>query len=249
MLANSALCALFARMQTPPKKTIKTIKRIKTDMKFDFTPAQKSAISSKDGNILVSAAAGSGKTAVLSERLARSICSDDDAIDISEVLVVTFTRAAATSLKEKISEKLKEKIKDRKESGKGTDDLLRQLMCVGSASISTIHSFCFDLIKQNFKELSLSPSVRIGEDTEMKVILADVCESVIDRWYEEHPNEFEQICDIFVSVRDNYLSKKFIGLYEKLRSYVEGIDVLLSGAFQNADDEKAEEVIKWLAQE
>jgi len=208
-------------------------------MKFDFTPAQKSAISSKDGNILVSAAAGSGKTAVLSERLARSICSDDDPTDISEVLVVTFTRAAATSLKEKIAEKLKEKIKECKDAGKNTDGLLRQLMCVNSASISTIHSFCFDLIKQNFKELSLSPSVKIGDDTQMKVILSEVCESVIDRWYAEHPDEFEQICEVFVSVRDNILAKKFITLYEKLRSYVDGVDVLLSGKLQNSSTEDA----------
>ena len=73
-------------------------------------------------------------------------------------------------------------------------------MSVNSASISTIHSFCYELIKQNFKELSLSPSVRIGDDTEMKVLLSQVCEDVIDRWYEEHGDEFKEICDVFVSV-------------------------------------------------
>lgn len=208
-------------------------------MKIDFTPSQESAISSKDGNILVSAAAGSGKTAVLSERLARSICSENDAVDISQVLVVTFTRAAAASLKVKIAEKLKEKIKEQKENGQNAHDLIRQLMSVGSASISTIHSFCFDLIKQNFKELSLSPSVRIGDETEMRVILAEVCEGVIDRWYEEYPDEFAEICEIFVSVRDNLLSKKFIDLYEKLRGYVDGIDVLINGKFQTGSPDEA----------
>lgn len=207
--------------------------------KINFTPSQEAAISSRDGNILVSAAAGSGKTAVLSERLARSICSESENIDISEVLVVTFTRAAATSLKVKIAEKLKEKIKEQREKGNRTNDLVRQLMSVNSASISTIHSFCFDLIKQNFKELSLSPSVRIGDDTEMQVLLSEVCEGVIDRWYEEHGEEFEEICDVFVSVRDNYLSKRFIDLYEKLRSYVDGIDVLINGAFQSGSTEQA----------
>lgn len=220
---------------------IKSGKEDKYMAKIDFTPSQKSAISSKDGNILVSAAAGSGKTAVLSERLARSICSENADIDISEVLVVTFTRAAATSLKVKIAEKLKEKIKEQREKGNKTDDLVRQLMSVNSASISTIHSFCYELIKQNFKELSLSPSVRIGDDTEMKVLLSQVCEDVIDRWYEDHGDEFKEICDVFVSVRDNYLSKKFIDLYEKLRGYVDGIDVLINGKLQNgtADEAKA----------
>lgn len=209
-------------------------------MKINFTPSQESAISSKDGNILVSAAAGSGKTAVLSERLARSICEDN--VDISQVLVVTFTRAAAASLKVKIAEKLKEKIKERKENDQPTNDLLRQLMSVNSASISTIHSFCFDLIKQNFKELSISASVRIGEETEMKVILTEVCESVIDKWYEQNGKDFEKICDVFVSVRDNMLAKRFIELYEKLRGYVDGVDVLVNGVFQKSSPKEAHKV-------
>lgn len=213
-------------------------------MAIDFTPSQKNAINSKDGDILVSAAAGSGKTAVLSERLALSLCDTQNRTDLSEVLVVTFTRAAASSLKQKIAEKLKEKIKEYKNDSKIVAELTNQLLSVNSAAISTIHSFCYDLIGRNFKELSLPASMKIGDDTEMKALLEACCETCIDRWYEEHTREFSALCDIMVSVRDNMLSKKLLEMYDELRGYVDGIDVLVDKTFQKAHRDEALKVAK-----
>ena len=115
-------------------------------MAKQWTEPQNDAILAKGGNIIVSAAAGSGKTAVLVERVVRIITSESDPVDIDKLLIVTFTIPAASEMKARISSRLEELLKD----APGNRRILRQLSLIPSAKICTIDAFCLNLVKENF---------------------------------------------------------------------------------------------------
>ena len=131
---------------------------------MNWTKEQQSAIYEKDNNILVAAAAGSGKTAVLVERIIQKILKYQ--IDIDKLLVVTFTNAAASEMRERVLEAIYKKLDEEPEN----ENLQRQIILLGKSNICTIHSFCLDVIKNNFYEIDISPNFRIADTAEVNLL-------------------------------------------------------------------------------
>ena len=143
-----------------------------------WTLEQEQAIYEKGENILVAAAAGSGKTAVLVERIIQKVIKDK--IDIDKILVVTFTNAAAAEMRERILEAIYKKLEELPDD----KHLQKQIILLGKANISTIHSFCLDVIKNNFYEIDISPNFRIGDTAEIELIKQETIEEVFEKLYE-----------------------------------------------------------------
>ena len=134
--------------------------------KVKWTNEQLQAIEKTGNNILVAAAAGSGKTAVLVERIINKIINQK--INIDEILVVTFTNAAASEMRERILEAIYKKIEEDPENS----HLQKQINLISRASICTIDSFCLDVVKNNFYEIDISPNFRIADNAELELIKA-----------------------------------------------------------------------------
>ncbi len=168
-------------------------------MERKWTPAQKSAIDTRDCNVLVSAAAGSGKTAVLVERIIPMITDPDKNIDIDRLVVVTFTKAAAAQMKDKIRKALDSML----DENPGDMNLLRQITLLNNAQITTIDSFCLWIIRNHFPEVNLDPGFRIMDEGEKKLIENDVLEDVLEEFYAEADEEFFNLVDAFGMGRDD----------------------------------------------
>ena len=168
-------------------------------MERKWTPAQKSAIDTRDCNVLVSAAAGSGKTAVLVERIISMITDPDKNIDIDRLVVVTFTKAAAAQMKDKIRKALDSML----DENPGDTNLLRQITLLNNAQITTIDSFCLWIIRNHFPEVNLDPGFRIMDEGEKKLIENDVLEDVLEEFYAEADEEFFNLVDAFGMGRDD----------------------------------------------
>ena len=152
---------------------------------MNWTNEQKEAIFEKDRNILVAAAAGSGKTAVLVERIINKIINDK--IDIDKILVVTFTNAAASEMRERILDAIYKKL----EINPNDENLQRQITLIGKASICTIDSFCLEVIRNNFYELeNISPNFRIADTTEIELLKQEIIEEIFEEKYETENKDF-----------------------------------------------------------
>lgn len=185
-----------------------------------WTEAQLDAINREGKNILVSAAAGSGKTAVLTRRIIGKLTSPDSPADISKMLVVTFTKAAASELKERISSALSDAIADNP----GDRRLQRQFVLLQKAQISTIHGFCLDLIKKNFDRLGISPSSKVSDEAQTSLMKQQTADNVIDNYYSGLPGyddieNFADFADNFISLKDDRLSSILISVYDRVSSF------------------------------
>ena len=180
---------------------------------MDWTNEQKDAIEKKDSNILVAAAAGSGKTAVLVERIIRKIVNDG--IDIDKLLVVTFTSAAASEMRERILEAIYKKLEEEPENEK----LQKQIVLLGKASICTIHSFCLDVIKNHFFEIDLSSNFRIGNEEETELLKQEVLEDVFEELYESEDEDFAKLVDTYTGYRgDEPLKEIVLNIFKFIQS-------------------------------
>ncbi len=198
-----------------------------------WTEAQLDAIHRNGKNILVSAAAGSGKTAVLTKRIIEKLTDKENPADISRMLIVTFTKAAANELKERIAKAVSEAIAKNPYDKR----LKHQYILLQNAKISTIHGFCFDLIKKNFEQIGLSPSVSVSDQTQSSLMMEQVADLVIDNYYSSVPGyhdieNFAEFADNFISLKDNKLSEMLISVYEKVASFPRGIEFLADSAYQ-----------------
>lgn len=169
-------------------------------MGISWTDEQKSVINSRHGNLLVSAAAGSGKTAVLVERILEMVMGIDAdgrkteaKIDIDEVLVVTFTRAAAAQMKEKIADKLEQAAEEHPED----EHIVKQLSLLPRADIMTIDSFCLGIVKDYFQMIGIDSSFDIADNAEMDLIKNDILDEVLEQKYQEASDEFIGLVDSF----------------------------------------------------
>ncbi len=189
-----------------------------------WTQHQKTAIELRGRTLLVSAAAGSGKTAVLTQRIISRLTDPEDGADITRMLIVTFTKAAAAELKERIAAALS----DALASDPSNMRLAHQLASLGNAKISTIHSFCFSLIKRNFNKLGLSPTVRIADEAQALIMSKAAMNSVIDRLYDRQYAErmgidfTATLRNLLSSDRDDNLADDLLDIYKKVSSYPEG---------------------------
>ena len=178
-----------------------------------WTKEQQNAIEKKGSNILVAAAAGSGKTAVLVERIIRKII--DDKIDIDKILVVTFTNAAASEMRERILDAIYKKIEENPED----ENLQRQVILLNKASISTIDSFCLDIIKNNFYEIDISANSRIADETEMLLLKQDVIEDIFEEKYIENNKDFLTLIDTYTKYnRDEELRDLILKIHKYMQS-------------------------------
>ena len=178
-----------------------------------WTNEQTQAIEEKGQNILVAAAAGSGKTAVLVERIIQKIIKDR--IDIDKILVVTFTNAAAAEMRERILEAIYSKLEEN------PDDvhLQKQIVLLGKANISTIHSFCLDVIKNNFYEINIAPNFRIGDTAEIELIKQEAMEDVFEKLYEQEDKGLIKLLDTYEGYRDdNNLKELILRIYNYIQS-------------------------------
>ncbi len=196
-----------------------------SETKREWTKAQKAAIDIRDGDLIISAAAGSGKTAVLCERVINSLLDENDPISVSDMLIVTFTKASANELRVRIANKLREKIAESASSR----HLMRELMLLQSADIGTIHSFCGNLITKNTALLGLPSSVRVADETEIKVISSKIIEKAINEAYESD-RDFPEFAANFTSASDKNLGEKLLDIYYKTQNHTDGIEVLSSFA-------------------
>lgn len=197
-------------------------------MARNWTAAQKAAMETRGKTLLVSAAAGSGKTATLTERIIRSLTDKNAPADLSRMLIVTFTRAAAAELRSRIFTALSDALAEDPTNR----HLSAQLTKLGSARICTIDSFYLELIRSNFAALGLSPSFRISDTAEAELMEKELMSDTVDFFYENDP-EFGQFAECFAGIREtDKLESVFLKLASRLRSVPEGIGFLQKQAEQ-----------------
>lgn len=185
-------------------------------MSMHWTKEQKQVITSRDKNILVSAAAGSGKTAVLVERIIGRILDEKNPIDIDRMLIVTFTSAAAAEMRERIGEAIHAALEQNPDSS----HLLRQTTLLHYAQITTIHSFCLNLIHTYFHQVDLEPNFRIAEEGERNLLQEDVIQEVLNQNYERGTEDFLQFVECFATgKKDDGLKDIILKLYHFAMSY------------------------------
>lgn len=181
-----------------------------------FTKEQQQVIDLRNRNILVSAAAGSGKTAVLVERIITRLTKDAPPLDVDQLLVVTYTEAAAAEMKERIRNAIEKALEENPENL----HLQRQATLVHHAQVTTIHSFCLSVIREYFHTIDLDPGFRIGEEGELKLLKRDVLEEVLESWYQEGKPQFVDFVESYATGKDDWkLEEIILQLYEYSRSY------------------------------
>lgn len=185
-------------------------------MSRNWTQGQKNAIYARGGTLLVSAAAGSGKTAVLVQRVIERIVDPVSPIDADRLLIVTFTKAAAAEMSGRIAAEIARML----EKDPGNVRLQRQQILLSRAKIGTIDSFCSDLVRENFFKLGISPDFRILDDGEMTVLRAQIISDTLDEFYEAAKPEFFDFVEEFSSGRDDgRIAETVNRLYDFVRSH------------------------------
>lgn len=181
-----------------------------------WTPDQQNAIEARGGTLLVSAAAGSGKTAVLVERVIQRLLDPVNGCDADRLLVVTFTKAAAAEMRERISAA----ISARRSAQPDDARLLRQQMLLPCASICTIDSFCNDLVRENFHRLDLSPDYKILDAGELTLLRGEAMDAVMEEFYQENSPAFTELLELVRKGRDDAeLTDTVYRLYDYTQAY------------------------------
>lgn len=163
--------------------------------KMEWTKEQQKVIDLRNRNILVSAAAGSGKTAVLVERIITMVTDPEKPVDIDRLLIVTFTEAAAGEMRERIGKAIEQKLIEEPDNM----HLQKQEALLHSARITTIHSFCLGVIRNYFNTIDLDPSFRIGDETELKLLKSDVLSELLEEKYEEGEENFYRFIETYAT--------------------------------------------------
>ncbi len=185
-----------------------------------WTEKQDKVIKDRDKTILVSAAAGSGKTATLVERIYQKVIDLEHPVDISSFLVVTFTKAAAAQMKEKLRRKMEEALNEYPES----EHIAKQNLLIQSADITTIDSFCLNIVKEYFSYLDLDPSVGIGDPGMLELLKYDVLTELFEKKYEElqvqENTEFAYLLELFSDGKKDDKLKEIINrIYMQMSSF------------------------------
>ena len=210
-------------------------------MERKWTPAQTAAMTTLGRTLLISAAAGSGKTATLTERIIRRLTNPERPAELSRMLIVTFTRAAAAELKERIGQALAKAI----EKDPTNRHLQKQYLGLGGAHISTIDSFCREPVKAHFAELGLPAATRIADEAELRPLRERIMGELIDEFYLRyadpakqdspygllHGNAFADLCDSLTPFKnDTELIPTLLSLYDRLLSFPEELSRLSTQA-------------------
>lgn len=207
-----------------------------------WTDKQEQAITAKNCSVIVSAAAGSGKTSVLVERLIRQLVSTESKIPADRMVVVTFTNDAAAEMKQRLSSALSEKLRENPEN----TWINKQNILLQSAHISTIHSFCFDLIRENIEKFDISYGFRIMDETEYKVLLSEQIKETFEFFYENRVSEMNQIVDFFCIKSDKKLEEIILNIFAYIESipfYEIWLDDIKNG-YINCETDRIKQLMK-----
>ncbi|MCI8650254.1 MAG: helicase-exonuclease AddAB subunit AddA [Anaerotruncus sp.] len=182
-----------------------------------WTPQQADAIRARGGTVLVSAAAGSGKTAVLVERVVGRILDKEQPVDADRLLVVTFSNAAALEMKQRIIARIGELLAAQPEN----EWLQRQQLLLGRAQISTIHSFCQELIRSNFQKLGIVSNIRVADEKELELLRLDCAGQVVEQFHQDGMDgAFTQLVELLSAGRDDrQVFATLFKLYDFLRAH------------------------------
>ncbi|MBO4835071.1 MAG: helicase-exonuclease AddAB subunit AddA [Lachnospiraceae bacterium] len=184
---------------------------------FELNDAQKKAVSLSGSNILVSAAAGSGKTAVLVERVLKMVLEDQ--VDMDSLIIMTFTKAAAASMKEKIYKRIREVILDEKTDESIRTRLRMQQMKIHSARICTIDSLCLEIVKEHFQDIDLDPGFRIADEAENKLLMNDVLQEMLEEHYSDPDEAFLTFVSYYTDKNDSTIEKLILNLFRFAESH------------------------------
>lgn len=180
-------------------------------MATKWTDEQKKVIETRHRNLLVSAAAGSGKTAVLVERIIRMITDPEHPVDIDKLLVMTFTNAAAAEMRERVETALGKLLDEYP----GNKNLERQNTLIHHAKITTIDSFCLNLLREHFHELDLDPGFRVADEGELMLLKADVMKELLEEYYGREDERFIKFVDTYATGRtDGGLEEYILKVWE-----------------------------------
>ena len=168
-------------------------------MAANWTDKQKQAIYVSGRSSLVAAAAGSGKTAVLVERIIKKITDENHPVDIDRLVVVTFTKAAAAEMRQRIREALDNIL----ESSPGNENIIRQQSLIHNAKITTIDSFCLNIVRNYFSDIDVDPGFRTADDGEIKLLENDVMDDMLEEYYSSGNEDFLQFVDAYGTGRDD----------------------------------------------
>ncbi|MBR3150034.1 MAG: UvrD-helicase domain-containing protein, partial [Eubacterium sp.] len=179
----------------------------------NWTPSQENAIKAHNSNILVSAAAGSGKTTVLTQRVIRMITDRNSHVDIDKLLIVTFTNAAAAEMRNRISKALsKLSMKEPNNT-----NILQQISLLPSAKICTIDAFCINLVRENFFKLNISQDFKILDTTEQLLIEDTVVNEIVEEHYKTDSNDFKALVELLCSTKND---RDLIGAIKRVSTYI-----------------------------
>jgi len=182
----------------------------------EYTADQQRVINTRNCNILVSAAAGSGKTAVLVERIIQMITDCENPVDIDRLLIVTFTSAAAAQMRERISKAIANGLEQNPEN----EHLQKQASLIHNAQITTIDSFCLFVIRNNFNEIGIDPGFRVADESEMKLLEADVMENLLEEMHTEPTKRFLNFVECYsTGVGEKRIEEAILRLYHFSMSY------------------------------
>ena len=194
-----------------------------------WTDSQLDAINTRDRTLLVSAAAGSGKTATLTERIISSVLDENDPINIEDMLIVTYTRAAVGELRERIGKAVKKALKERPND----ERLERQLHMLPSAKISTIDAFCADILRANAERVGINPSFRVPDSAEAQLLAENILAGLLEAIYEGElpevatPKELDALTDCLAQARkQNELPKIIHKIYSSTLNALEGVGAI-----------------------
>lgn len=179
------------------------------NMPVTFTPEQQEVINLRDCSILVSAAAGSGKTAVLVERIVKMVCDGEKPVDIDRLLVVTFTNAAASEMRERVASGIAARLAEHPDS----EHIQRQAALLHNAQITTIDSFCLFLLRNHFNEIGLDPAFRIADEGEIRLMEQDVMQELMEDSFASEDEAFRYCVEYFCTGgRESVLEQHILNL-------------------------------------
>ena len=180
-------------------------------MGMKWTKDQKKVISLRDRNILVSAAAGSGKTAVLVQRILSKVMDPKNPVDIDRLLIMTFTRAAAGEMRERISKALDYALYNNPDN----EHLQRQTTLIHTAQITTIDGFCSYVIRNYFHLIGLDPGYRTGDEGELKLLREDVLKKLLEDYYAQQQERYENFVECYAPGKsDEGIRELILRLYD-----------------------------------
>ena len=206
-----------------------------------WTEDQRKVIELRDRNILVSAAAGSGKTAVLVERIMEIVCDETHPVDVDRLLVVTFTKAAAAEMKERVGAAIRKRLEEQPNNGY----LQKQETLVSHAQITTIDSFCSYILRNHFGEIDLDPAFRVADEGELKLLKKDILKELLEEEYAKKRPEFLRFVECYASgknddVLEDLILKEFkiglvLGLFLSIINFIRLLIYFAIPAFRQND--------------